>query len=663
MKPINRTHTKLAFKVILCSLLIWLCAEDIYAQKLSDTISLHEVKILGKKKIEEAGLHITHIDTLELKMMKTLTISELLSSYSPIFIKSYGRGSTATASFRGTAPSHTQLYWNGIKLNSPMRGDVDFSLFPVYFIDDISLLYGGSSIKSGSGALGGSVLIGNRPDWTDKLSIRYIQTFESFSTKKEYLNVGFGNGRVQFKTRLFSDESKNDFSYFNYGVLPMHQTVQKNAGYSKQGVLQEIYTRKNNHFFSAKLWACQSHRNLPQLMSFEGDVRKETQDDQNLRGVVSWRYHTLKSKLEWVGGLNMNDINYFRSSTEAGFVNFDSRSREWSYSNQFDFDWNPSEFLNLNWNINSSYHQVSVLDRAQKLGYEHDRFELSLLNSISIQANSEVSLSLLSRSDLYDSHLIGFIPSIGLEYAPAKWSSSSVKLNLARNYHQPGLNDLYWLPGGNPDLKPEDGYTGDLTFGYSNKKENTNISGQLSGFASLIENWIVWQPSTNGAFYWEASNLRKVFARGLEIQVSFQKNITKTMSVNLKGNYSHSATSNIDAVPSVDESRGKQLIYIPKDKANIFAEGNFKTWYVKINAPFTGKRYTSSNNVESDYEKVLNPYWLINLTAGKMFKFKPVRMDFAFNIDNLANTDYMAILWRPMPGRYYSLTVQIQYKK
>jgi iron complex outermembrane receptor protein len=105
------------------------------------------------------------------------------------------------------------------------------------------------------------------------------------------------------------------------------------------------------------------------------------------------------------------------------------------------------------------------------------------------------------------------------------------------------------------------------------------------------------------------------------------------------------------------------LIYIPKDKANIYFEGNCKAWYLKINAPFTGKRYTSSNNVESDYEKVLNPYWLINLTAGKRIEFKPFLMDIGINIENLCNTDYMAILWRPMPGRYYSVTVQFQFKK
>jgi len=658
-KILTTTH----FKEILCCLMVLFYAEDIVAQKLTDTISIQEVQVFGKKKIEESGLLITHIDTMQLQMMKTLTVSELLSSYSPIFIKSYGRGSTASASFRGTAPSHTQVYWNGIKINSPMRGDVDFSLFPVYFIDDISLQHGGSSLQSGSGALGGSVLINNKPDWTDQLSIRYVQTIESYATAKEYLNVGFGNGKFQFKTRVFSDRSKNNFPYFNYGVLPMRETTQTNAGYSKMGMLQEVYTRLAKHTFSAKLWAHQSNRDLPQLMSFEGDTRVETQDDQNIRGIINWKYITEKSKLEWVGGVNLNELNYFRSSTEASFVNFDSRSKEKSFSNQFNFDWKPRETLSLNWSFNTSYHQVSIFDRAQQLGYDQDRVELSLLNSIHWQPKPQVSLSFLFRSELYDSQLIEFIPSVGIEYFTDKKQQSSLKFNLARNYHQPGLNDLYWIPGGNPDLKPEDGYSGDLAFAFSKKNKKMTFSGQLTGFASLIENWIVWQPSAGGAYYWEANNLRKVFARGVEIQISLHSIVANVLSFDLRGNYSHSATSNIDAVPSVDESRGKQLIYIPKHKANLFAEAAFKNYYLKINAPFTGKRYTSSNNVESDYEKVLNPYWLFNLTGGRRFEFKPFRVDASLSFENLANTDYMAILWRPMPGRYYSLTFQFSYKK
>jgi iron complex outermembrane receptor protein len=636
---------------------------NIIAQQLKDTIAIQEVKIIGKRKLEEAGLTITHIDTLAMQMMKTQNLTELLSSYSPVFMKSYGRGSTATASFRGTAPSHTQLYWNGIKLNSPMRGDVDFSLFPIYFIDDISLLQGGSSLQAGSGALGGSILINNKPDWTDQLSIRYIQTVESFSTAKEYLNVGFGNGRIQFKTRLFSDRSTNDFPYFNYGVLPMHETVQKNADYSKMGLLQEVYSRMGKQTLSAKIWVYQSNRDLPQLMSFEGDARKETQNDQNLRAVFNWKYLTEKSKLEWVGGVNLNNLNYFRSSTEANFVNFDSHSKEQSYTSQFSYDWNPKENLCFNGSFNSTYNTVSVYDRAQKLGYDKDLIELSLMYAAHYQPLPKVSLSLLCRSDLYNNRLIGLIPSLGAEYFTDIKQESSVKLNLSRNYHQPGLNDLYWLPGGNPNLKPEDGFSGDLSYICIKKHEQITFSGQITGFASLINNWIVWQPSASGAYFWEASNLRKVFARGAEIQTSLHTMIANGISFDLRGNYSYSATSNIDAVPSVDESRGKQLIYIPKHKANLFAELDFSEYYLKLNAPFTGKRYTTSNNVESDYEKVLNPYWILNMNCGRKFALRPFLMDISAGVENLTNQDYMAILWRAMPGRYYSITIQLSYKK
>jgi len=289
VKPKIIGQRKLWVKTVFAILFLLFLAVDAEAQNLTDTISIEEVEVFGKKAIEEAGTMTTHIDTLVLQMLKTQTVSELLSSYSPVFIKSYGRGSTATASFRGTAPSHTQVYWNGMKLNSPMRGDVDFSLFPVYFIDDLSLQHGGSSLQSGSGALGGSVLINNKPDWADRFSIRYVQTLEGFSTHKEYLNLGFGNGKIQSKTRIFSDRSKNDFPYFNYGVLPMHEDVQRNARYIKYGLLQEVYSRFKNQSVSAKLWAYQSDRDLPQLMSFEGDVRKETQNDQNIRAVLNWK--------------------------------------------------------------------------------------------------------------------------------------------------------------------------------------------------------------------------------------------------------------------------------------------------------------------------------------------------------------------------------------
>jgi len=93
-------------------------------------------------KKETAGMKQTKVDTLVLLEKKSVSLSELLSENTPVFIKSHGRGALATASFRGTAASHTQVTWNGININSPMTGMVDFSLIPVYVIDDMNLKHG-----------------------------------------------------------------------------------------------------------------------------------------------------------------------------------------------------------------------------------------------------------------------------------------------------------------------------------------------------------------------------------------------------------------------------------------------------------------------------------------------------------------------------------------
>src|SRR5690606_22787945 len=91
-------------------------------QSLSATIRSRVMDVLARRKVEEAGLKITRPDSLQRASMLTTDLSELLTGYSPVFIKSYGRGSSATASFRGTAATHTQIFWNGMNLNSPMRG-------------------------------------------------------------------------------------------------------------------------------------------------------------------------------------------------------------------------------------------------------------------------------------------------------------------------------------------------------------------------------------------------------------------------------------------------------------------------------------------------------------------------------------------------------------
>ncbi len=646
------------------TMVTFLCSNQISAQITKDTFQLKMVEVKAQKPIEEVALSKSRVDTMALQTLSSKSLASLMTASTPVFIKSYGRGSSATASFRGTAASHTQVNWNGMSLNSPMRGDVDFSQFPVYFIDRVELLHGGSSLSDGSGALGGSISLENKADWSNRISVKYIQHIESFSTYKEFAELALGNSNFQSKTRIFHDQSENDFPFYNYGVLPYQDDVQKNADYEKYGFLQEFYGRiKKNHLLSLKIWGHHNFRNLPQLMSFQGDNRIESQEDDQLRAIGAWKYFNGNSNWEFTSGINYTELHYFRSSTESGFENFNSKSKEKSSFNHLEYRYKKEESFHFKTSLDANIHQVDIYDSTNKTGYKEERFELSYLAQLNIQISDRAAAYALLRSEFYDDTFVILIPSLGLEYALDEKDTWTTKFNVSRNYHKPNLNDLYWIPGGNPDLLPEDGYTGELALVYSKPKPNWSFESKLNFYASLIDNWIVWHPSSSGAFYWEADNIKKVFARGIEWNIKYNLDFFKNWKLKTVANYAFTATTNVDAMESVDESRGKQLIYIPRHTANLMIGLSYKSWELNIDNSIIGKRYTTSSNIESDYESNLSAYAITNLNLEKDFTWKKLNAKLGLRVENLFDTDYMSVLWRAMPGRYYSVNLQIGWRK
>lgn len=84
----------------------------------SRTIRLKEAVVTGRH-LADIGVTKMNLDSVALRQNVTNSLGDLLSQSTPVFIKSYGRGTMATASFRGTAPSHTQVTWNGMKTIRP----------------------------------------------------------------------------------------------------------------------------------------------------------------------------------------------------------------------------------------------------------------------------------------------------------------------------------------------------------------------------------------------------------------------------------------------------------------------------------------------------------------------------------------------------------------
>ncbi len=646
------------FLLLLVGVSVW-----VNGQSLTDTIQIKEVKVLAKKKIEEAGLKITRPDSLARAVSLTTNLSEMISGYSPVFIKSYGRGSQATASFRGTAASHTQVLWNGMRLNSPMRGMTDLSLLPVFFTDDVYLLHGGSSLTEGSGGLGGSIHLNNKPDWNSRFNLKALGETGSFNSHKSFLKIMTGNRKIKSITHGFYETSQNDFPFYNSGVIPNRKDTLENGDYNKFGVLQEFYFRvQSSNIFSLRFWYQQSDRSLPQLMSYEGAEREEYQKDNQFRGQFEWEKYSDGWNFHFFTGVNSTRLNYFRATPAFDFVNEDTQSNEFGVFNHLRIFREISKKLYTTFSFDVNYFDVEANDRTKNTGYKEDRLETSLLLNAHFKPSDRLAAFVLLRSESYDRNIVPFVPSAGMEWQVWQKFPLVLRSNVARNYHKPTLNDLYWMPGGNPELLPEDGYTGDISLSGNFEFNQAKFQNEFTGFISKIENWIIWQPASNGAWYWEADNVKEVLSKGIEYAFSSEFE-WRSFLFHSGANYAFTSTSNLNSVRSVDESRGKQLIYIPKHKGHFHFHVNWKKFSLNYDLSYVGKRYTKSSNRESDFERVLNPYWLSNLQLGKQFAWRDLTVGLNLSVENLLDNTYQSILWRPMPGRYYNLSVLINYAK
>jgi iron complex outermembrane receptor protein len=630
-------------------------------QEITDTINVREVRVTAQFKNEDAGVKVTRADSMAMVNTLTTDISELIAGHTPVFIRSYGRGSPAAASFRGTSSTHTQVLWNGMNLNSPMRGMADLSLLPVFFTDDVYLLHGSSSMINGSGALGGSINMVNNPDWSSGLKINSLIEKGSFNSGKAFLKMNLGTGRININTRIFNESSQNDFTFYNSGVIPHRKDTLDNADYSKTGLLQEIYLRASvNNIITLRFWHQNTRRNLPQLMSYEGSEQEEYLNDKQYRGQAEWKKYSEKINFQFFTGINSGNLDYYRATPEFNFINEDSESREISFFNFFKINKEIDKNLILSAVINTNYHMVEASDRIRDNGYQQDRLEGGVMLNMKLKPSDHLRGFILMRSEFYDSKFIYLIPAAGAEWQFGTSSPFMLLINAGRNYHKPALNDLYWLPGGNPDLLPEDGFSGDITLSGDFNLGKIKFKNEVTSYISKINNWIMWQPASNGAYYQEAGNVKNVFSRGLEYQLSGNFEM-KGIVFSSGGNYAYTHTANVDAVNTADKSRGKQLVYIPKNKGNYFLSAGWKNITVRYDMTFTGKRYTKSSNQESDFEKVLNPYMLGKVTVDHRIDWNKFRLNTKLVVENIFNTTYQSILWRPMPGRFYSISIGIRY--
>ena len=653
---------------ILCMTLAAIGAGPLQGQAPKRLVQLQEVSVTGKRPLTDVGTTKTNLDTLTLRETVVNSMADVLSQNTPIFIKSYGRGSLATASFRGTSPSHTQVLWNGLKLNSPTLGMVDFSMIPSFFIDRGSLYHGASSVGVSGGGLGGAVALDTKPtQGLDGIKLNFIQGISSFNTYDEFLRVQYGSPKFQSSTRFYYANAKNDFPYVNFnkrnedGTYPTERN--KNGSYRDLHLLQELYWQgRNNNKYGFTGWFLDSRRGVPMLnVNYrEEDQSKNQQDETTVRLVGTWdRYNDLW-KLSAKAGYSYSNMLYTykgENGTEELVEMIHSLSRIHTGYAQFSADWYLSPKWMFKANASVNLNAVNSYDKYDKTGYDKQRAEASLFATAKYRPAKGLSFAADLRAESYGQHLTPLIPAFFAEYVLWPQAGLVVKASVARNFRYPSLNDLYFLPGGNDSLRCERGFTYDGGIETGFEAGRFTFRGEATVYNSKIKDWILWLPTAKG--YWTPSNVKQVHSYGFELRGRLSVDLGRQWGIRFDGNWAKTRSINQGEPQSwADQSIGKQLVYIPEYSSSVTGRLSWKRFTLLYKYTHYSERYTTSSN-DPGRLGVLKPYYMNDASLEKVFISRAGELSLKFSVYNLFNEKYVSVLSRPMPGRNYGFFLSI----
>ena len=668
--------------------LMLLCSGSMVAQTLSKGLHIPEVTIYGKRPMKEIGVQKTRLDSTVLKESIALSMADVLTFNSSIFVKSYGRATLSTVSFRGTSPSHTQVSWNGIRINNPMLGMTDFSMIPSYFIDDATLLHGTSSVNETGGGLGGSVRLSTQPANAEGFGIQYIQGIGSFKTSDEFLRLTYGDDHWQSSTRLVYSSSPNEFSYRNHDkkeniydedmtIIGQYYPKEKNrsGSFKDMHFLQEVYynTRKGDRF-GLNAWYIQSNRELPMLTTDYGNESdfENRQREETFRGVLSWDHLRENWKVSAKGGYVHTQMKYdYKRDAGNGVMTPMTRSRS-----KVDTFYGQSEaeyYIGKEWlfTANASVHQHFVESRDKNIirqdgnqaivGYSKGRVEFSGAASAKWQPNERIGISVVLREEMYGKSWTPLIPAFFIDGIVSERGNIMLKASTSRNFRFPTLNDLYFLPGGNPNLKRESGWTYDIGMSFAVGKEDVySLTGSVNWFDSHVKDWILWLPTTKGFF--SPRNVKNVHAYGIECKSNFSVLLGKECRLALNGTFSWTPSINEgEPMTAADQSIGKQLPYVPEWSSNISGRLYWKKWSLLYKWCYYSKRHTMSSNDISLTGK-LPEYYMSNLTLERGISLKYAELSLKGAVNNLFNEEYLSVLSRPMPRINFEFFIGITPK-
>jgi outer membrane cobalamin receptor len=483
------------------------------------------------------------VDKKDIQASGAKTVGDLLSNELGIDWRTRGNygGAKEEIRIRGMESNATQVFVNGVNVNSPSLGDADVSKIPLNNIERIEVVKGSGSLLYGSGAMAGTVNIITKRPKKDKMALKAEAGYGSQNTYRLSAEQGMflgGDFGYYLTAGRAETDGFRDNSYLRHNDVSLKLVLDKKDAidislygdyvdrtFGLPGVKPpegtRDYYRSGVKFYNseaASLLNKGGDKDGRLVLEIKGKPLKSLGYNlkghyANMEGYNYTRYEsTGKGKEDWItnrvlgadGSLDIHPIDGATLLLGGEYKDFDWKSQSYGLdaSGSPISDTSTKARMFTNGAFAEGQYRPSQYWKALA-GVRHE------VNSMFGSAN---------------------LPLFGLIINP--FDTTAFKINHGKHFLAPSLNQLFWpadaMGEGNPDLKPEIGWHTDATIEQSFL--DNKIFMTVSYFHLNVDDKIQWVPDTTGVS--SPINLAGYKANGVEAGVRIGPFYNLTVALN-----------------------------------------------------------------------------------------------------------------------------------
>jgi vitamin B12 transporter len=591
-----------------------------------DPVTLNSVTIAGKRDL--VASQPPRFAELEVTPQLGLAENQQLFQTVPgVYFKSYGGpAGLSSISLDGAPASHTNITYAGFDLTNAQNGQVDISQIPTPLIRTI--IYS-PLIDSDNPEIGGSEgVIAINPGWSNSGISLSTGSYGHYAMTG---NLDYQLHKVHSNIILGKRHDNGNYPVRN--PITNQQIIRSNNAFDQR-------------FLNSTLTTCLSTRIFLKLLYLISDQERGIAGlvwSPTLQSQRADRIQILGTKLGWTQRFGFGSAQLlFRQSNEHYLdptKSIDSRHTNQTYQLM-------------------AKQQVQLTADLTSLFYLDLKYDY--INSTATGIHRRLSSRSVASLNYQFLRYFSLFPTVTFNYSPDNYANADYNLRLqlqglqkqdyfyletGKFYRFPSFNDLYWQPGGNPDLLPEN--TRKISFG-GRILLLRELTLNSVVYYKQSQNLILWMPLQS---YWQPKNIRQAIRNGLKLILTWQ---SSRLPIFMTGHYDYNYSE--DQTPG--DYYGKALRYAPQNMASFLLSWQPARFSLSYQINHTGRRIAGYDWPEDIY---LKAYTEMSLSASYTFMNHYGKYVLIGAIQNLTDTRYETLLGYPEPGRSFRLTLQYKY--